>query len=287
MSKDDVDVDEETSLLKSRVWLKEFEKQPVGGLPGNPNFRDQVSLAFRVSFFACILASAIWIPELKPYVPEGFAPYIPLSVLMIFFTMNPVFGGIVGNATAAIEGTFFAVLNIFILRGFFPDGVTPEDGFLSAASIVGWIDLMIYNFVFVSMDLRPGVKFFAMGHSTGYMLAFLNPADQSVFSKNFRINPHGTAVTCLKVTVIACFLTMCANLLPVPFRFATADMKVNARRVSAYVAKNFISSVEYYCSAEASVIIERQMQSTITWRARSTAWGLPSAAPGTTELISA
>ena len=76
---------------------------------------------------------------------QGFAKYIPLSVLMIFLTMNPVFGGIVGNATAATEGTFCAVLNIFVLRGFFPDGVILGDGFLSSASTVGWIDVMLFN----------------------------------------------------------------------------------------------------------------------------------------------
>jgi len=95
------------------------------------------------------------------------------------------------------------------------------------------------------------------------LLAFLNPADQTVFSKNFRINPNGTAVSCLKVTVIACALTICANLLPTPFRFAFDDMKDNAKRMSAYVAKNFISSVDYYKGAKASVLIEKQMESTV------------------------
>jgi hypothetical protein len=107
-----------------------------------------------------------------------------------------------------------------------------------------------------------GLRMFAMGHNTGYMLAFLNPADQSVFSKNFKINPNGIAVNCLKVTCIACSLTMLANLLPFPFGFASDNMKANARKVSAYVAKNFISSVDYYKGSRASVLIERQMEST-------------------------
>jgi hypothetical protein len=259
----DVEAGETTPLLKGRPWLEEYEKTPVGGFPGNPGYKNQIWLAFRTAFFACILASCIWIPETKPYVDQGLAKYVPLSVLMIFFTMQPVFGSIIGSATAAILGTFYAVLNIFILRGFFPDGVTPEDGFFSAASITGWLDLMLFNFVFLTMDLRAGMKMFAMGHNTGYLLAFLNPNDMSVWSKNFTINPHGTAVSCLKVTVIACSLTICANLLPVPFRFAMADMKDNAKRMSAYVAKNFISSVDYYKGTKASVMIEKQMESTV------------------------
>jgi hypothetical protein len=259
----DLEVGENTPLLKKgRTWLGEFDDMPVGGMPGNPGYIRDIRLAFRTAFFACVLASAIWIPETKPYVDQGLAKFVPLSVLMIFFTMQRVFGGIIGSATAAIGGTFWAVANIFILRGFFPDGVTPGDGFLSPASIVGWVDLALFNFIFLTMDLRPGMKMFAMGHNTGYLLAFLNPADQSVWSKNFKINPNGTAVSCLKVTFLACSLTVCANLLPFPFGFALADMKDNARRVSAYMAKNFISSVEYYRGTKASVIIEKQMEST-------------------------
>ena len=113
-----VEAGEETPLLaKGRPWLEEFEKEPVGGWPGHPNLRNDVMLDFRLSFFACILASAFWVPETKPYVDQGFAKYIPLPVLMIIFTMHPMFGSIVG-ATAAVEGTFCAVPDIFVLRGF-------------------------------------------------------------------------------------------------------------------------------------------------------------------------
>jgi hypothetical protein len=258
--------DEETPLLNEtkRDWLEEFDEPPVGGYPGNQNFKNHMSLAFRTAFFGSILASVIWIPGLDQIIPKVYAQYVPLSVMMIFFTINPVFGGIVGAATAAILGTFYAVTNIFILRGFFPDGATRAQGLTSPATVVGWLDVMIFNFIFISLDVRPGLKLFAMGHNTGYMLAFLNPDDTSAnWSKNFKINPNGTAVSCLKVTIFACCLTCLANLLPTPFKFAYADMKENAKRVSAYVAKNIISSVDYYKGANKSVLIEKQMQSTL------------------------
>jgi hypothetical protein len=260
--------DEETPLLEGpkRPWLEQFEDEPVGGHPGNSAFRSHLMLALRCSFFACILASAIWIPGLDEFIPQVYAQYIPLSVMMIFFTINPVFGGIVGASTAAIIGTFFAVANIFILRGFFPDGSQRDHamGIYNPAAVVGWLDVMIFNFIFIASDVRPGTKLFAMGHNTGYMLAFLNPDDKSIaWSKNFQINHTGTAVSCLKVTIFACIMTMFANLLPVPFKFAYHDMKENGKRVSAYVAKNIISSVDYYKGKKKSVLIEKQMMSTL------------------------
>merc|ERR1719159_474856 len=193
--------DEETPLIQkpTREWLGEFDEPPVGGYPGNTKFKNDVFLALRCSFFACILASAIWIPGLDQYIPKIYAQYIPLSVMMIFFTINPVFGGIVGASTAAILGTFFAVANIFILRGFFPDGSQRSHsmGIYNPAAVVGWLDVMIFNFIFIASDVRGGTKLFAMGHNTGYMLAFLNPDDKGAnWSKNFKINPNGTAVSC-------------------------------------------------------------------------------------------
>ena len=67
---------------------------------------------------------------------------------------------------------------------------------------------------------------------------------------------------CLKRTVIACGLTMLANLLPMPFSFVCVDMKDGAKRVSAYMAKSFIGSVNYYRGSEKTVLIERRMKNT-------------------------
>jgi hypothetical protein len=255
--------DLEDGQSSARAWLPApYDVEPVGGHPGNPKFRRDVLLAFRTSFFACLLAAMIWVPETKAFAPQEFLPYIPLSILMIFFTMNEVFGGIVANATAAMIGTFWAVFNVFMLRGFFPDGVTVGKGHFSAESVVGWADLAIFNLAFLAADVRMGVRMFAMGSNTGFMLAFLNPNDKSVYSKNFVINQHGIAVTVMKVTTIACLLTMLANLLPVPFKFATQDMKENAKRVAAYISRNMISCVNYYRGDAPSLVIEQQIAKT-------------------------
>lgn len=261
----DIEADGETTrLIKGRPWLGEFENTPVGGLPGNGKFYDQVAIAGRCAFFATLLAACIWIPAFQSYIDEGFLRYIPFAILMIFFTMNWVFGNIVSASTAAIIGTFWPVVNIFLLRGFFPDGVTPEmNAFSSPAAIVGWLDIAIFNFIFLTTDLRMGVRMFAMGQNTSFMLCFLNPQDQTPFSKNFKINPNGTAVMCLKMTIIACFLTMAANLLPTPFKFAFYDMKEGAVRVSAYVAKSYIAAVDYYRGSQRTIIIQRQIKNTM------------------------
>ena len=120
--------DEEQPLLekKSRPWLGDFEAPPVGGYPGNGAYSSNWQIALRCSFNASLLACIIWIPATKPYVQDGFAKYVPLTILMIFFNIHKVFGVVVDNTSGVLFGTIFAFLNIFILRGFFPDGVTPN-----------------------------------------------------------------------------------------------------------------------------------------------------------------
>lgn len=262
---------EGTPLLpskKERPWLEEFEAQPVGGYPGNSAFRGQVFLALRCSLFACFLASLMWVPSAQPYLDQGeilttgFAKYFPLFVLVIFFTMSPIFGTILCNATAAILGTSFAVVNIYVLRGFFPQGVRPGEGHLALASLFGWFNIAIFNLIFLALDVRAGVKMFAMAFNTGFMLSFLNPEDNTPFSMNFHVDRNCTAVNCLKFTCLACLLTLLANLLPVPFRFAITDMQANAKRVSAYVAKDFIATVQHCQGGRGTALIDRQLACT-------------------------
>jgi hypothetical protein len=245
-----------------REWLEEFEFEPVGGLPGNYRFGRQVLLGLRCSFFGVVLSSIVWFPAVGDNVPQDWKKYVAVGVMVIFFNLSFHFGSVVGAGSGAIQGTFYACFNIFMLRGFFPDGRTPEMGHMSTASVVGWLDLALFNMFFLSTDMRMGVKMFALANNTVFLLCFLNPADQTPFSKNFKINPNGTAVNCLKVAILSSIFACLANLLPIPEGFASVDMKVNARRVSAYMAKNFINSTVYYSGSKATVDIEKQMRST-------------------------
>lgn len=254
--------DVETGVKHDRSWLGSFADIPVGGVPGNHMFYRQVLLALRGSLVGLLLGSIIWFPAVGNMVPADFKKYVATGVIVIYFNLTWHFGSVIGNATAAIQGTFWACFNIFMMRGFFPDGRTPEMGHLSTASVCGWLNVSLFNLLFLSTDVRMGVRMFAMANNTFFFLCFLNPADQTVFSKNFKINPNGTAVNCLKVTTIASLLACIANLVPFPEGFATKAMKENAQRTSAFMAKNFISSVEYFSGASGSVLIEKQMKAT-------------------------
>jgi hypothetical protein len=146
-------------------------------------------------------------------VPADWKKYIAVGVMVIFFNLSWHFGSVLGAGTAAIQGTFYASFNIFMLRGFFPDGRTPEMGHMSTPSVIGWLDLALFNMFFLSTDMRMGVKMFALANNTYFMLCFLNPQDQTVFSKNFKFNPDGTAVNAVKVAILSSIFARCLTVL--------------------------------------------------------------------------
>ena len=77
-----------------------------------------------------------------------FSAYIPLAICIFIFALNPLFDVVVDNAHLGIIETFIACFNIFMLRGFLPDGVTPGKEGFSTISIVGWVDFLLFDLFF-------------------------------------------------------------------------------------------------------------------------------------------
>lgn len=237
--------------------MQDLMAEPVGGVPGNPMFRVVMQLALRGTIFILLLASLIWVPAVRNIGLARFAPYMPLAMCIYVFTINPVLGQTIDNATAGIIGTFIAVFNTWMLRGFFGDGVTPDGG--SAAFVVGWIDFLLFDLVMLMCNVRMGTRMFAMANHTGFMLMFLNPQDQTPFSKNFGINVNGVAVSSFIGVSLGSIFGIITMFLPFPFGSSFQAMKDRAHCASADTVKLFIGGVRYFSGAEASVEIEYQL----------------------------
>merc|ERR1719316_1156325 len=215
-----------------------------------------------------LLATIVWVPAVQEMGFARFAPYIPLATCVFIFTINPMFGAVVANAHAGIIGTFIACFNIFMMRGFFPDGVTADSANSSPENIVGWLDYLLFNLYFLMTDSRMGTRMFAMACHTGFMLAFLNPLDQSVYSKNFKINPNGIAVSSFIGIAAGSLLAILAMCLPYPWGFAFNTMKGNATSATKDTARLFVAAVKYFSGDHATVLIEQQLAQTATLRAK-------------------
>jgi len=243
-----------------RGALDTLPEEPVGGHPGNDGFYAVLQLAVRLTIMLLLIGCMIWQPETtKAMGMHRFAQHAGLAgCLMVFFSTFTI-GGVLSTSSAGVSGCFMACLNIFLLRGFFPDGVTPGMGFTSAPSIAGWLDLSLYNLFVLGFNCRMGFRMTAMALNVTFMMCFLNPDDKTVFSKNFHINPNGAAVSAF---IGVCIGSLCAILsvcLPYPLGYATSNMKKAGKAASEDTCKLFIAAVKYFKGKSANVLIERQM----------------------------
>jgi hypothetical protein len=246
-----------------RGGLATLPDVPVGGHPGNDGFYKQVEMALRLTVFLSLIGCMVWLPEQTKAVGMArFAPFAGLAGCLMCFFSTFTIGGVLNTASAGISGCFVACFNVWLLRGFFPDGVTPADTSTSAATIIGWTDLAIFNLLVLGFNVRMGFRFTAMAVNVGFMMCFLNPADKTVFSKNFKIDPNGAAVNTF---IGVCFGSVCALLsvlLPYPMGWASKNMKAAGKSASEDTCKLFIAAVKYFKGATANVLIQRQMAHT-------------------------
>merc|ERR1719478_739339 len=202
---------------------------------------------------AMCLGMLVWAPGFTASMKwERFAKHTPLAICLMIFFAAPTVGGVINTATAGICGAFYATLNIFILRGFFADGVTPGKGHVSVESVVGWTDLALFNLIMLSGNFRPGFKITGMALNCGFMMCFLNPLDQTVFSKNFKINPNGAAVSAFLGTCMGSLCCILCLLLPYPLGWATVNMKNDSKAASEDTCKLFLAAVDYFSGSDRS-----------------------------------
>merc|ERR1719313_2062749 len=125
-----------------RGGLATLPDVPVGGHPGRDKFYAEVQMAVRLTVFLSLIGCMVWLPEQTKAAGLGrFAQFAGLAgCLMCFFSTFSI-GGVLNTASAGISGCFVACFNVWLLRGFFPNGVEPGMTGSSPASIVGWLDL--------------------------------------------------------------------------------------------------------------------------------------------------
>jgi len=267
-SKDDIEAQEKKPLL-SHVNTKERNKiqdmEDVGA--PNPKFQNAMQMSIRTVVWMAIIASIIWVPAIRKPFPNDIQARIPLVLCLFVFTVNPFMGTAVANGFAGILGTFWACLHMWVMNGIFPGGMKEGMSPTSATAIFGWVNFLVFTFIFLFVKCGMGMKMFALATDIGFMLAFLDPKSTLKFSENFTIQSDGVAVNTLLATMIACCIAPLVNLIPYPFSLAFKTMQGNAVQASKDTAKLFEAVIEYYNGTEYSVVIESELKHSVDLRA--------------------
>merc|ERR1719160_498384 len=214
-----------------------------------------------------IISCVIWVPAIRKPFPNDIQARIPLVICLFVFTVNPLMGTAVANGCAGILGTFWACLHMWVMNGIFPGGMKEGMSPTSATAIFGWVNFLVFTFVFLFVKCGMGMKMFALATDIGFMLAFLDPKSTLKFSENFTIASDGVAVNTLLATCIACVIAPLLNLVPYPFSSAYANMKGNAVKASKDTGKLFEAVTAYYNGSEYSVVVETELKHSVDLRA--------------------
>jgi len=257
--------DEEKPLL-SKEEREVIEPKKSGG-GGNPNFAPALQYAVRTAVMMALLSAIVWVPAIRKPFPNQIQARVPLMICLFVFTVNPLMGCAIQNAMCGIIATFFACLHMWVMNGIFPGGMKEGMSPTSACAIFGWANFLIFTFITLWCKCGMGSKMFFLATHIGFMLAFLDPKSTVPFSENFTISHKGTAVNTLLATFLGCMAAPLMNLLPYPMSFAYSGMKDAAVTASENTANLFVTIIEYYCGAQASVAVESHVKRAVDLRA--------------------
>jgi hypothetical protein len=248
---------------KRKLWrdvLAKVQREVVGGEPGDPNFAVALQMGIRAAAFSVLLGMIAW---KKTYVEhlglDVYAEHMPLAICILVFSIRPAFGTVMQNAGAAITGVFLACLNAFILRGIWPRGVEPGMGTFALEKVVGWANVMLFDFVLLFSNVHSGCRIFAIAQNKIFLLDFLNPESSAVFRHHLATPFDGVAFRSFVGVSMGGVLAVVVMLLPYAWCFAYNGMKVNAQKASADICKMFMNSVEYCSCRYHTVAIEKQL----------------------------
>merc|ERR1719174_1109002 len=214
-----------------------------------------------------VIAAIVWVPAIRKPFPNQIQARIPLVICLFVFTVNPLMGVAVANGVAGIIGTFWACFHMWVMNGIFPGGMKEGMSPTSATAIFGWVNFLLFTFIFLFVKCGLGMKMFALATDIGFMLAFLHPKSTLKFSENFTIQSDGVAVNTLLATCIACLIAPLMNLVPYIMSSAYVNMKSNAVKASKDTGILFAKVIAYYGGKEYSVLIESELKQSLDLRA--------------------
>jgi len=210
----------------------------------NAKFAANYELAFRGALFALLVGLPFfWYNH--PWeaghemVHKGY--YSSLAIVYFLYTLYKSVGETLHFAYCGLMGTIFAVLNAWVLYGFFPDGVSE-----STEPHVFWIGLvngMLFVMAFLVLNVELSTAIFALSTWVWFWMAFLEPTPDN-FSAGFQIRLRGTAINNLIQCGVGCLVAILATLIPYPI-WAIDKAKKTASEVDEaliYTWNNYLTA---------------------------------------------
>lgn len=189
---------------------------------------------------------------IKPYAWCGFLPasYFvswPAVVQTMLFTVYQSTGSSVKLAWQGCCGTFFAVLNIYILSIFFHEGAAAAD----YPAWVGWVDLIVVLFLFLASKAETNTMMYGMTWTVGLMLHFMNPNTGTTLGTYESPIPYvtwdGETTVDMLTAVMGCILAVIATVVPKPM-LNIRNVHSDVEEIIKGIDQIFDGAIDYWSS---------------------------------------
>jgi len=214
----------------------------------NLSFGEDLQLAVRAACFIIVCAMPFLAPrEFCPICYEAVRTkfYNSASVVYFVFTLYKTTGDTIYFACGGLTGTVIAVLNIWLMMGFFPGGYQPGT---PNADMVFWAgNVWGATFVFFMLYLNwdGNTRVFGLTTYVWYWMAFLNYHTPTGFAHNFKVKLNGRAMSEMAVATSGCVIAIIASMFPYPL-LATKKMDNTGKFLIRKLHTVWSEFVEYY-----------------------------------------
>ena len=174
-------------------------------------FAVHVDLAVRGSTVALFCASTYFFPFLSWWQQQGWE--MSYVVLMVAFTFSVDLGSTVRLAWTGFCGTVLPVLNCWLMFSLFPSGVT--DGSSTDVLLFAFADFAVFVLMMLGGRFATNTKMFALSWQAHFTMCFINPADDTIFSRGLGdVQLHNAETGSLMGTLCGCLLAILCAIFP-------------------------------------------------------------------------
>lgn len=214
----------------------------------NLSFGEDLQLAARAAVFIIVCAMPFLAPrEYCPICYEAVRTkfYNSASVVYFVFTLYKTTGDTIYFGAGGLTGTIIAVLNIWLMMGFFPGGYQPGTENADFTFWAGNVWGATFVFCMLYLNWDGNTRIFSLTTYVWYWMAFLNYHTPTGFAHNFKVKLNGRAMSELAVATSGICIAIIASFIPWPL-LATKKMDSTGRSLIINLHSTWSEFIEYY-----------------------------------------
>eukprot|EP00418_Pyrodinium_bahamense_P037241 CAMPEP_0179208274 /NCGR_PEP_ID=MMETSP0796-20121207/103867_1 /TAXON_ID=73915 /ORGANISM="Pyrodinium bahamense, Strain pbaha01" /LENGTH=1072 /DNA_ID=CAMNT_0020913223 /DNA_START=59 /DNA_END=3274 /DNA_ORIENTATION=+ len=248
---------DERGHIKRPVFKVGFLQRVVFRIDLNPPFAPKADMALRTAIACACCALPYYVPSLKFLNELGFS--LSYTVVIIVFTVYLDLGNTLALAWYNFAGTLLPTVNCLLMFQLYPNGCS-DAGAYSRAWWFGMINLLVFIMLQMCLNWNAGVRMFAVSWQVYFSMCFINPDDDTHFSKGFRnIILEGAAVSPLVGTVLGCVIAvLCFAFSPFGYSFSClGSAQETALTLAWEEGRQWRRMISYFCAKERTVVIDK------------------------------